>query len=121
MAQLTIEGDDLVVGLSALEKFGALMFSDVRVPLSAVRQIRSSTDPWGDLRGIRAPGTGIPGVLSLCIRRGTFGRDFAAVYRGRPAVVVELEGSGWQRLVISTADPDALVNAVRSRVGLVTN
>lgn len=103
MATLVLEGSDLVVRLSALEKLGA-MRSDVRIPLVSVRTVRVSEQPWAELRGLRAPGTGVPGVISLCTRRGSGFVDFAAVYRGRQAVVVECEGASFDRLVVSCAD-----------------
>jgi hypothetical protein len=103
MATLAVDGSDLVVQLNALEKLGALR-GNVRVPLSSVRAVRVSDAAWSELRGIRAPGTGLPGVISLCTRRGPGIHDFAAVYGQRPAVVVELTGGPFDRLVVSCAD-----------------
>jgi len=103
MADLVVEGSDLVVQMSGLEKLGALR-ADVRVPLSAIREVRVSDRPWSELRGIRAPGTGWPGLIALCTRRGAGIKDFSAVYRQRPAVVVECGGAEFDRLVISRAD-----------------
>ena len=100
MAELLVDGADLVIRLSGLEKLGAFR-GDVRVPLSAVTAIRVSEDPWSELRGIRAPGTGLPGVISLCTRRGKGVRDFAAVYGRGEGLVVEAEGADFDRLVIS--------------------
>ena len=92
MATLIVEGSDLVVKMSEIEKFEAV-HSDVRVPLTAVRVVRSVDDAWPELRGIRAPGTGIPGVIAVGTRRGSFGKDFAVVHGTGPAVVVELDGA----------------------------
>jgi hypothetical protein len=103
VATLVIDGDALVVRLSAFEKLGALR-GDVRTPLSAIRAIRVTEDPWPELRGVRAPGTGIPGVISLCTLRGEGFRDFAAVYRHRPAVVVEADDAHFNRLIVSCED-----------------
>ena len=61
---------------------------------------RTRDDAWaraqvvGELRGLRAPGTGIPGVIALGTWRSKGAKDFAAVYRGGPAVVVELARAG---------------------------
>jgi hypothetical protein len=103
MATIAVDGNDLVVRLSALEKIGALR-GDIRLPLVSVRVVRVSDTPWSELRGIRAPGTGVPGVISLCTRRGPGVHDFAAVYGRRPALVVEMTGVAFDRLVVSCAD-----------------
>jgi hypothetical protein len=106
MARLRVEGDRLVVRLSALEKLGAFIGHDPRVPRSAIRDVRVSENPWAELRGIRAPGTGWPGVISLCMRRYEGGRDFAAVYGKNPDVVVDLtDGAPYRRLVVSCKSP----------------
>ena len=109
MATLGIEGEKLTVGLSALEALGALRRS-FSVPLSAVREVRWVADPLRQVRGMRVPGTGVPGVIALGSWRGRFGRDFVAAYR-RSGVVVELEGQPDRRLVMS-CDPSARVRAV---------
>jgi hypothetical protein len=103
MATLAVDGYDLVVRLSVLEKIGALR-GNIRVPLASIRAVRVSNSPWSELRGIRAPGTGLPGVISLCTRRWRGVHDFAAVYGRRPALVVEMTGASFDRLVVSCAD-----------------
>ena len=117
MATLRHEGDELVVRLNDLEKAGAV-HGDVRVPASAVRVVRVTETPFRELRGLRAPGTGIPAVIALGTWRGRFGKDFAAVYRGGPAVIVELEGSSWQRLLVSEHDAAEVAESLRADFGL---
>ena len=107
MANLTVDGDTLTLHLSWLEKLGAF-HGDVRLSRSSVSAVRITDQPRGELRGIRAPGTGIPGVISLGTRRAAGVRDFAAVYRNRPAVVIDLDGAGFNRLVVSVDDPAAV-------------
>ena len=84
MASLIVDGSDLVVKMSEVETFEAL-HRDIRVRLSTVRAVRVVDDAWPELRGIRAPGTGIPGVIAVGTRRGSFGKDFAVVHGGDPA------------------------------------
>ena len=118
MARLTVEGPELVVGLSWLELLGALR-GNVRVPLRAVRFASAEPDPWGALRGIRAPGTGIPGVIALGTRRFNGSRDFAAVLGHRPAIRVDLgEESLFARLVVSVSDADGTAAAIRGAAGI---
>jgi hypothetical protein len=97
------EGDELVVKLNDLEKVGALR-GEVRVPVQSVRTARMTEEPFRELRGVRAPGTGLPGVIALGTWRYSGGRDFAAVYRGSPAVIVELDGADYKRLIVSEHD-----------------
>ena len=118
MATLMLDGPDLVVRLSPLEKLAAFR-GNVRVPLHAVRSAQAEPDPWSALRGIRAPGTGIPGVIAYGARRFDGGPDFAAVLGSRPAVRVDLDGeSPFARLVVSVADPDSTVAAIRGAAGI---
>src|ERR1700677_1357178 len=100
MADLEVEGNELVLRLRAIEKAEGA-HGDIRLPLSAVTAVRSVDDPWPELRGIRAPGTGLPNVIAVGTRRGKFGKDFAAVHGKGPAVVVELEGADYGRLVVT--------------------
>jgi hypothetical protein len=109
MAMLSRIGDELVVTLNDLEKMGA-MRGDVRVPVFAVRSVRVSTNPFRELQGMRAPGTGIPGVIALGTWRSKSAKDFAAVYRGGPAVVVELQDAEFRRLIVSAHDAVAVAD-----------
>ena len=118
MADLVVDGEELVVRLSLLERFGAFR-GDVRVPIRAVCDLRAIDDLWPELRGIRAPGTGMPGVIALGTRRGNGILDFAAVYGHRPGVVVDLEDAPFQRLVVScrdSADQDRVMHLVTGAV-----
>jgi hypothetical protein len=115
MAKLKVHDCELVVRLSPLEKLGALR-GDVHLRLAAVRSARVSDRPWSEPRGIRAPGTGFPGVISLGTRRGSGVLDFAAVYRGGPAVVVDLEGAHFDRLVVTCDDADDVVRRIKQAV-----
>jgi hypothetical protein len=119
MAALIIEGDELVVRLSRWER-AATFHGDVRVPLDAVRGVALEPEPWSALRGIRAPGTGFPGLIGYGTRRMTGGRpDFAAVLRGRPVVRVELDPPAefaWP--LVSVLDADSTVAAIRSAARL---
>lgn len=112
MASLDVDGDELVLRLSGLEKVGSL-HGDVAVPASSVRAVTSSDQPWKALRGIRAPGTGCPGLIMLGTTRGRGWKDFNAVYRRRPVVIVDLQGQEFARLVVSTDDAAATTYRLR--------
>jgi hypothetical protein len=115
VAELQIDGDSLVLHLRGLEKAEGA-HGDIRLPLSAVQAVRSVDDPWPELRGIRAPGTGLPNVIAVGTRRGSFGKDFAAVHGKGPAVVVDLDGAEFGRLVVTTDDAAARAKAITEAV-----
>jgi hypothetical protein len=119
MASLIIDGGELVVRMSRWERAAAFR-GDVRVPLAAVRSVAIEPQPWSALRGMRAPGTGFPGLIAYGVRRTTGERpDFAAVLGKRPVVQVELDPpSEFARLLVSVADPEAAVSAVRAAARL---
>lgn len=113
MASVAIEGADLVVHLSVLEMLGAFDW-DVRVAVAQVQRAWVAADPWRELRGFRAPSTGIPWVIMLGTMRGSFGKDFCAVYRRKPALIVELTGARFSRWVITLAEPEVVATRIMS-------
>lgn len=118
MARMIVDGPDLVVRLSPLGKLGAFR-GDVRVPLRTVRSVCVELHPWSALRGIRGPGTGIPGMIALDTRRFPGGEDFAAIEGRRPAVRADLAAeSPFGRLVVPVRDPENTVAAIRGIVGV---
>jgi len=89
------------------------------VPLSAVTSVRVVDDAWPELRGIRAPGTGLPEVIAVGTRRGGFGKDFAAVHGKGPAVVVELTGAEFGRLVVTADDAAAAASSIQDALAKI--
>jgi len=113
MAQLLVDGSDVVVRLGALEVLGAFHRS-VRAPLADVVTLEPSNTLWKQLRGMRLPGTGIPGVIALGTWRRKGAKDFLAVYRNT-GVVVTLDGSDWSRLLVSCPDPRRTCEQINAR------
>lgn len=108
MASLVVDGDDLVVRLGPWERLGALQRDDVRVPLRKVVEARPTASAYEEVRGLRVPGTGVPGTLLLGIWRTRSLKQFVAV-RGRgPGCVVELSDARFDRLIVSEPLPPEL-------------
>jgi hypothetical protein len=116
VAILRIDRDSLVIELSFLEQLAAFR-GNVRVPLATVSSIVVEQRPWSALRGFRAPGTGLPGVIAYGTRLVTGGApDFAALHGRGPAVRVELcAGAPFGRLLVTVDDPVATVAAAQLR------
>jgi hypothetical protein len=112
VAELKVDGNDLVLHLHAAEKAEGF-HGDLRVPLAAVDSARAVDNAWPELRGIRAPGTGVPDVIAVGTRRGGFGKDFAAVHGRGQAVVVDLTGAEYGRLVVTCDDASGVAKKIQ--------
>jgi hypothetical protein len=112
VAEVRVDGDDLVLHMHAVEKAEGF-HGDIRVPLRAVSAVQAVDTAWPHLRGWRAPGTGVPNVIAVGTRRGEFGKDFAAVHGTGSALVVELTGAEYGRLVVTMDDASRVAEGIR--------
>ena len=118
MAELTVDGATVTLVMTHVEHLEGFR-RDLAAPLGSVVAVQAVTDPWPELRGMRAPGTGMPGVVAVGTRRGSFGKDFCAVHGKGPGVVVELEDHEFERWVLTVEHPDAVAAEVSAAAGLV--
>ncbi|MEY4455316.1 MAG: hypothetical protein RIQ45_839 [Actinomycetota bacterium] len=104
---LVVSGEKLIYSLSFLEKLGAFRKSPKSL-LKNIQEIRYIENPWSRevLRGLRAPGTGIPYVIMLGTMRHRKGKDFCVIYKKNPVILIEFKNEKFARWVI----PDTLVN-----------
>jgi uncharacterized protein len=116
VASLSVEGDELVLTMTPLEKVEGFHGS-IRVPVSTVRQVRSVNDPWSELRGLRAPGTGVPRVIAVGTRRGGGIKDFVVVRGQGPGLVVDLDGAEFDRFVVTEEHAEAIATELRQQIG----
>jgi hypothetical protein len=109
MAELVVEGDELVLRLSTAEKVEGA-HGDLRAPRSAVRAVEVLDDAHG-AAGIKAGikvGTRLPGVIEVGTILGRAKR-FAAVHHDTPrGVRVVLDGSSYDEWIVGCADPEAV-------------
>ncbi len=110
MAQILLAADTLSVSMTDVEKLEALR--DVVVARSSVTKARVASDGMAELHGIRAPGTGLPGVIAVGTWRDQGSKTFAVCHGRRPAVVIELKGEAYDRLVVTLDDAEQIVAAL---------
>jgi hypothetical protein len=112
MAELRIDGDMIDLNLTAMEKVEG-MHRNLRVPRAAVVAAWQVPDGTIEVQGLKIKGSGLTGVLKV----GTFMDQghlvFAVAHRGRPAVVIELAGQHFGRLVVSVDDPAQVIAALK--------
>lgn len=109
MAELRVEGDELVLHLSAAEKLEGA-HGDLRAPLAAVSAIEVLDDahaPAGIRAGVKI-GTRIPGVIEVGTVQGLKRRLFAAVHRDTPrGIRIRLDATTYDEWIVGCADPEA--------------
>lgn len=105
MAELLIDDESVTISLSIAEKVEAI-HRDVTVPRSAVTTARVAADGLREVHGLRAPGTEVPGLMKVGTFRGAGGTTFAVCNGHGPAVVLELTGASYDRIVATVDDPE---------------
>ncbi len=117
VAALVVTGDDLVLRLTTAEHIEGF-HRDIVVPMSSVASVWVSEDMWSDLRGLRAPGTGLPGIVAVGTRRGSFGKDFTVIHGKGRGVIVDLEDQEFSRLMVTVAQPEEVLAQLTSHPAL---
>ncbi len=122
MADLHVHRDRLELRLTRAEKVLAMRRHDLVIPRSAIRSVAITDDPWIWVRGVRAPGAGIPLTLAAGAWKFHGGKDFLLIKgKSRQAVVIDIEqpesgdgvADGFARVIVSTSHAAALVEALR--------
>lgn len=119
MAELRIEGDEVVLQLSRVEKLEGV-HGNLRAPLTAVVGVDLLDDAHGaaDVIGVKS-GTRIPGVVEVATVVGIKGRMFAVVHRDTPrGVRLRFVGASHEEWVVGFQDPEAVAAAIESAAGL---
>lgn len=116
MAHLVVDGAKVRLNLSVLEILGALHKSP-EIDLSEVESIEIEETPWVRevLKGFRAPGTGFPFLIMLGTMRYRGGNDFVAIYRRKPAAIINFRSGEFKRWIFEIKDMheiDALKKAI---------
>ena len=113
MANLRVHNDRLEVHLTPAEKSLAFRSADVIVQRDDIRSATITDDPWIWIRGIRRRGTEVPLVVAAGVWKTHGGSDFVLVKRKRQAVVLELSGGEFARLVLSTSRAVELIDKLK--------
>jgi hypothetical protein len=102
MAQIIDEEGVLTFSLSRLESLGACHRS-LQAKKENLLRVSRVENPWTStvLRGMRAPGTGIPFVIMLGTMRYRGGKDFCAIYKKNPVYILEFKNEEFKRWIIN--------------------
>jgi hypothetical protein len=117
VTEVELTRDALVVHVQGMDRLWALK-SRLEIPLAHV--VGAEVDPevareWH--KGIRTPGTHVPGVITA----GTFYQEgervFWDVHDPESTVVIHLEDERYARLVIEVDDPPSTAAAIQRALG----
>jgi hypothetical protein len=112
MAELQVQGGELVLHLSGAERAEAV-HGDLRVPLSAVRGVEIVQDAHEPADHGFKVGMRLPGVAEVAVVRAGGQKIFAAVHHDTPrGVRVLLQGTSYDEWIVGCADPEAVAAAL---------
>ena len=104
--------DRLLVRPVGAMRFWALS-KGIDVPISSVADV-GVEDRKAALRGWRAPGTYLPGVMIAGTYRSHGEKDLWFVGSAPQVLVIELVGEDYRHVVVQVEDPEAAVEALRA-------
>lgn len=108
MANLAIDDSTVTVRLSVTEKLEAV-HGDVTIPRTAIVDARVVADGMAEVHGLRF-GTGLPGVIMAGTWRSSDGLTFAVCHGHHRAVVLDLAGHRYSRIVVTADNPQEVVD-----------
>ncbi len=114
MADLHVHPDRLEIRLTPYEKALAFRRVDLVIPRDSIRSVAITDDPWIWIRGVRSPGAGVPLTLAVGTWKFHGGKDFLLLKgKQRAAVVLDLDGEEYARVIVSTPHAAKLIEALR--------
>jgi hypothetical protein len=108
MANLLIDDDSVTVELTTMEKIES-MHGKVTVPRSAITSAWVAPDGTAEVHGFKLVGAGLSGVIKVGTWSGRDGTVFAVCHDTKPAVVLELAGQRYDRIIVTVDDPQDAV------------
>jgi hypothetical protein len=112
MAELVVEGDELVLRLSGVEKLEAV-HGDLRAPRSSVRSIEVLENAHEPVDHGWKEGERIPGYSEVAVVRSGGEKLFAAVHHDTlRGVRVNFQGTDYDAWIVGSADPESLKRSI---------
>lgn len=115
MVVTTIQNENLVLNVKGIGKFLALK-SELVIPLINIKGVTADPGAFDMPKGLRAPGTAIPGIVYA----GTFYHDGDKVFwdvRNRSkTIVIELENEEFNRLVVEVENVEETTKLIEANI-----
>lgn len=112
LAELIRDDDSLTLKLTGGEKAEGV-HGNIRIPVTSVRRVEILDDVIHAVHGLRAPGTGIPGMVAVGTFRSASETIFAVVHhQNKRGVKVSLVNAHFDALIIGSDNPEGLVESL---------
>jgi hypothetical protein len=115
MVEVSIKDDNFVFRIKGITKVFALR-SSLTVPIKNVVGVNATLGAMKMPKGLRAPGTAIPGLIYA----GTFysGSDkvFWDVRHAKKAIVIKLKNEDFKQLVVEVENPAEAVSLIKDKI-----
>lgn len=115
MAQITINPANLKIELTKNEQFWGLHRSLI-VPGKQVVGAQALGKGWLRTLGLRAPGTGLPGIMVAGTFRRRGDKSFVSWTRGTQPLQINLTGNKYDRIIVGVKDAEALADTINSAI-----
>ena len=112
--KLKIEDNKLIVSPQGMNRFASLK-RKIEVSLQNVVGASIDTVILNEHKGIRAPGTSIPGYWAGSFTKAGE-KSFFNVKRGSKPVVIQLKSEEFTRLVLGVEDPEDVVDWINNSI-----
>lgn len=112
MAEVVVDGDELVLRLSRAEKFEAV-HGDLRAPRSAVRSVEVLEDAHEPADHGLKEGERLPGHSEVAVVRTGGQKLFAVVHHDTPrGVRIDFDGTHYDAWIVGSTDPESLKHRI---------
>ena len=115
MVEISVNEDKLIINVKGITKIFSLR-SELTVNIKNVVSVKATLGAMKMPKGLRAPGTAIPGIFYA----GTFydGGDkvFWDVRHADKAIVIELKNEDFKRLVVEVENPAEAVALIQDKI-----
>ena len=115
MTRVSVSNGKLIIDVRGLHKVWALK-SRLEIPVDHISAVRRAAEER--VRGIRLPGTHIPGLITAgTYYEGGGKRVFWDVHDHEKAIAIELHDERFSTIIIEVADPEASIREILNTLG----
>jgi len=114
VAEVRVAGTDIVLALTEFEKVEAI-HGPIKLPLASLHGAEVLDDAIHAVHGLRAPGTGVPGMVAVGTFRYGGKKLFAVVHHNTPrGVRLRFEGADFDEVIVGCDDPESVIGQLSS-------